>query len=29
MSDGQVFLICLAMVVCACLISEGLGGGKR
>lgn len=29
MSDGQIFLICLAIVVSACLISEGLGGGKR
>ena len=29
MSDGQVFLICLAIVVSACLIGEGLGGGKK
>ena len=29
MSDGQIFLICLAIVVSACVIADGLGGGKR
>lgn len=29
MNDGQFFVLMLVIVVCACLISEGLRGGKK
>lgn len=29
MNDGHFFVLMIVIVVCACLISEGLGGGKR
>lgn len=29
MNDGQFFVLMLVIVVCACLISEGLRGGKN
>ena len=29
MSDGQLFLLCLAIIVSAGVIGDGLRGGKR
>lgn len=29
MNDGQFFLLMLTIVVSACLIGEGLGGGRK
>lgn len=29
MNDGQFFICMLVIVVCACLISEGLRGGRK
>ena len=29
MNDGQFFVLMIVILVCACLIGEGLGGGRR
>lgn len=28
-SDGQFFVLMIVIVVCACVISEGLRGGRK
>ena len=29
MSDEHLIMICITAIIVACLISDGLGGGKR
>ena len=29
MNDGQFFIFMLVIVVCACLVSEGMRGGRK